>query len=100
MADIKMFNDDGSEYVPKHQRKGDGIPFAPGTPALILVALSDSPKAMPLKDIPKMLADYANKFPNMIQPNPEVTVGLCVWDDDKQGWRPLTQGDLKGGVQT
>ncbi len=95
MNTIKLFNDDGSEYLPKHS-KASPIPFVPGTPGLILVGLSTSKKAMPLNKIPDMLATYMNKFPAMIQATPDVSVGLCVYDEDKQGWTPLTTDMLHG----
>ncbi|MBA3755744.1 MAG: hypothetical protein H0X02_05725 [Nitrosomonas sp.] len=51
---------------------------------------------MPLNKIPDMLATYMNKFPAMIQATPDVSVGLCVYDEDKQGWTPLTTDMLHG----
>lgn len=60
------------------------------THGLFLVGLSDKPDAVPLSDLPRQLADYARKFPNVLAPEPEVQIGLMVFDDDTKAWVPLT----------
>lgn len=98
MNDIKFYNDDGTEYVPKHSEPiKPTIPFAPGTPGLVLVAITDKPEAIKLERIQDMLGSFVNKFPAMIQASPEVSVGLCIYDEDKGGWRPLSTEDLSRG---
>lgn len=55
---------------------------------IVLVGLSDSPEAIPLTDLGRQLADYVRRNPNVIAPNPEVAVGLCVMSGSE--WVPLT----------
>lgn len=96
MTDIKFLNDDGSEYIPSYERPQEPqIPFAPNTPGLLLVAISNDPSAIKLKDIKGVLNTYINKFPALIQATPDISVGLCIFDNERNGWRPLSTDDLR-----
>lgn len=89
MQQTVLLNDDGSLYEPQHDLVRESLPIEP--PGLLLVGLKDTRSSVPLHKVSEVLGEYMNRFPGLIQAQPDISVGLCIWDSSVGKWVALTR---------